>query len=355
MKSWAVPVPLFPNELFSSWLTRAALIQGCDPLELTRQAWPRWRVWAIDVDRGVGSDRLRPLSQMSGIPADAFEDAMLWPTAQLVGGPSIANRAVWPWMLTLGTRNRRRRGGLQYCPACLGNAPFYLREWRFAWHVACRQHGCNLLDRCQHCDAPLEPHRLVAGDDHAAKCATCKADLRTMSVCSGDAGAMTLQTLADEVLSKGQATYGADSLNTTDWFALVRWFVAIVRSIGNHRSARLDKLAQALAIDADNVETSTGLAFEFLPIQERVALLSAAGKLLSIGPEAFVQSARDATLTVNSLPKPNVGRPPCVQQIMHMLPQSPVVRRRHNPTSRPRSRRSVLRMWARLQRRHSGR
>lgn len=33
--TWALSVPLLPEESLSSWLVRAALRQGCDPLSLT--------------------------------------------------------------------------------------------------------------------------------------------------------------------------------------------------------------------------------------------------------------------------------------------------------------------------------
>lgn len=69
---WPVPVPLEADELLSTWLVRVALSQGCDPLVLTGELWPKWRVWTLDLDRGVATERLRILERMSGIDMSAL-------------------------------------------------------------------------------------------------------------------------------------------------------------------------------------------------------------------------------------------------------------------------------------------
>ncbi|MGL6052732.1 MAG: TniQ family protein, partial [Aeromonas salmonicida] len=101
---WAVPVSLLPDELFSSWLTRAALAQGCDPLVLTGELWPRWRVWASDPDRGLSEERLSTLAGSSGIDVLKFEMATLRPIASAITSVSLDHLPIWPWVLALGSR-----------------------------------------------------------------------------------------------------------------------------------------------------------------------------------------------------------------------------------------------------------
>lgn len=139
---WSIAVPLLESESISSWLTRAALAQGCDPLSLTGAIWPKWRVWTLDIDRGVPAERLGAIVSASGLRADAFEAVALRPDLERIAGAPLSNTQAWPWLLALGTRNRRRYCGQPFCPECLATdpIPYFRREWRFAWWVGCPVH-----------------------------------------------------------------------------------------------------------------------------------------------------------------------------------------------------------------------
>lgn len=155
---------LQPGEIFSSWLVRYALASGCDPLSLTGSLWRGERPWTRDLDRGVPEAKLAALGRQVGDGADALRNAFLpgyVPLAEV--SPALP---IWPWILSVGTRNRRRHGGLQFCPRCLteDRAPYYRIRWRLAWVMCCDVHGVMLLDRCTSCQAPVEPHRLAAAD-----------------------------------------------------------------------------------------------------------------------------------------------------------------------------------------------
>jgi TniQ len=215
---WGIMVPLLPNELFSSWLARAALTQGCDPLVLAGDVWPTWRVWTIDLDRGIAPNRLEHLAKVSGIEKLSFETAMLRPTAQLITADICERVAVWPWTLALGSRNRKRHGGLQYCPVCLSldAKPHFRLQWRCAWYLGCALHGCALRDNCPHCYTPIEPHRLTAMDRHMAICASCKGDLRTANVVDAPFEALAFQEAADQVLAKREGFYGTAHLTPSE-------------------------------------------------------------------------------------------------------------------------------------------
>lgn len=177
---WTLRVSLLADESLSSWLARAALIQGCDPLVLTGAVWPGWRIWAQDVDRDISLTRLNPLVRASGIPAAEFQQAALRSVCEQISGHPLPEHRMWPWLLALGTRNRSRRGGQQCCPLCLAQdtEPYFRRVWRLAWHVRCTLHSVPLIDACPACQAPIEPHRLVAEDRHLGQCSRCKCDWR---------------------------------------------------------------------------------------------------------------------------------------------------------------------------------
>ncbi|NWN84126.1 MAG: TniQ family protein [Halomonas sp.] len=176
--SWALRVPLLADESLSSWLARAALRQGCDPLVLTGTLWPGWRVWTRDIDREIPITRMGPLVSASGMPSSEFQNAALRGICERVAGYPLPENRTWPWLLTLGSRNRTRHGGQQCCPLCLAQdaRPYYRRAWRLAWQVGCISHGVPLVDQCPACQAPIEPHRLVAEDTHLGQCARCRFD-----------------------------------------------------------------------------------------------------------------------------------------------------------------------------------
>lgn len=109
---WEIRVPLQHDELLSSWLIRTALVQGCDPLVLTGCAWPDWRVWTLDPDRGVDRCRATSLSALSGIDPDMIEKASLRSCVERIQTHGAAYpTATWPWVVAFGKRNRRQAGG----------------------------------------------------------------------------------------------------------------------------------------------------------------------------------------------------------------------------------------------------
>ncbi len=221
-RPWTIHVTVLPDELFSTWLVRAALAQGCDPLHLTGALWPRWRAWTVDLDRGLRDDRLATLAARSGVEAVRLEAATLRPVLAAVAPSVKPVRANWPWVLAQGSRNRRRRGGLQFCPPCLDEdtTPYFRRAWRLAWHVGCTRHRTLLADHCGHCQASVEPHRLRAGDVTLCRCPTCGHDLRRTTTAAACALALAFQVKADQVLADGLATWSASSVSREAWFRL---------------------------------------------------------------------------------------------------------------------------------------
>lgn len=353
---WAVPVPLLPDELFSSWLVRAAIIQGCDPLELTGEIWPRWRAWVRDIDRGLGQERLVPLSKTTGISAMAFEAATLRPVAEAVAGVPLNAQAVWPWMLALGSRNRRRHGGLQYCSACFATdtIPYYRLPWRFAWHTICTTHECLLLDRCPHCQHPVEPNRLMAEDEHVAVCATCRIDLRGASVSRANECALSLQRATDHAIAARSVQFGDSAVGVRDWFELLRWFAGILRIAASRPSGKLTQFVRYLGLDPENISPpETGLAIEFLPTPERAALLSATWDAITAGPDRLLEAALEAKLTDATFLHSYKSLPDCLEHIAANLPMAAKRERhcRYTLTLKPASPVAVRRKWARLQRR----
>lgn len=353
---WAAPVPLLPDELLSSWLARAALAQGCDPLVLTGDVWTGWRVWTMDPDRGLQRERLETLATVSGITVRAFDAAALRPFLVSVFGEPAESRPVLPWMLTAGSRNRVRHGGLQFCSACLAEDrhPYYRQAWRLAWHTTCHRHGVELLDCCPSCHAPIQPHRLLATDRHLAVCAICRADLRLATTTLARADALVFQTDADAAVATGTAHYGNLNLTVAEWFGLVRHLVQILHRVSEGKATGLSAMLKELGVDASTLEpTSTGLQFEMLPTAERAALLGPTLRLLGAGPDRLLAAAKEAGVSKQGLMAGGRSLPPVLESLANQLPSRSRASKKPSLslTPAPRSRQSVMRMWARLLRR----
>jgi len=352
---WQAPICLQPDELFSAWLVRAALNQGCDPLVLTGDLWPKLRAWTVDLDRGVSPDRLHPLSQVAGIPAAAFEASMLWPVASAISPDIRPESALWPWMLTLGSRNRKRHGGLQFCPHCLAEdqKPYYRLNWRFAWHTECVRHQCGLLDDCPACHAPVEPHRLTAMDGGMAVCFSCKADLRAATATQANEDALKLQVMSDAVIRDGHGYYGKTQLSVSEWFCQIRYFVGLIRRVVAVRPERLGLALKTLGVDAEQIpQQSIGLLLEASSVRNRELFLADAWRLVMAGPDAFLDAAKGASLGVQTLRISPQPFPVAFQQVIAGLPSNGRSLRKPGIAgpAKPKSSRTVMKMWLRLQR-----
>lgn len=350
---WPVPVALAPDELFSMWLVRAALAQGTDPLVLASHLWPRWRVWTIDLDRGISDERMSRLARASGIEASKLNAASLFPVALATGLESGATSAIWHWILALGSRNRKRHGGLQYCSHCLDTdaRPYFRLQWRLAWHTCCAVHNVRLRDRCCHCQSPIEPNRLSAFDAMTT-CSTCKRDLRHGVMLPAAKAALAFQEHADHVVIAGAGSYGAHQLQAKEWFHLARYFLMLLRCAARRQKSGLGKCLAGLDPGSCRLRPPiTGLGFEMLPTSERSAFLESVEGLIRAGPEKLRSAVVAESLNDPSLRQGWRSLPPYIDDIMREIPQ--LVRSRKAKTSAgptPISRQTVLYKWARLQR-----
>lgn len=353
---WAFRVLPQPDESLSSWLVRAALLQACDPMTLTGVVWPKWRVWTIDTDRGIAPDRLAALSRASGIAPERFGRAFLRPTAGIVAGRALADTQAWPWVLALGSRNRGRKGGQQFCPACLAEdkRPYYRRHWRFAWHVACARHGTVLADRCGVCGAPIVFHRLVAGDRGLAFCAHCRADLRTTTCITAESDAMAFQMMADTVVALNVGTLWGQVSSAAEWFSAARVLVGAVRSAGRRPVSGMARAFRGLGVSiSGKVVPGTGLSLELLSTRERSTLIGAALSLMRADVSALVERLRSEAVTIAALQGEAPSLPAPLAFLTSWLPNGRRGGKRcHGRVQRvPQSERAVVAKWARLRRR----
>lgn len=68
---------------------------------------------------------------------------------------------------------------LRYCPLCLAEHGYYRLTWRFLTIEGCDEHGCRLLDRCDHCGQPVP---FLTYRPQVGICPGCGGDLRTCPI-----------------------------------------------------------------------------------------------------------------------------------------------------------------------------
>ena len=353
---WVRSVPLLPDEIISSWLVRAALAQGCDPMVLTGEIWPKWRLWTRDADRFLDDAPLNKLVAPAGISLSCFRAATLKNVAERISKGPLPEKAVWPWILALGARNTKRRSGLQYCPACLRDdgIPYYRLQWRFSWHVGCEHHHCLLLDRCPHCGAPLEPHRLHAEDGHVAVCATCSDNLRgvgAITPCSDDA--MAFQNAGDEAIRRGRSQFMAQLTETDAWFAGASFLSALLRRANRSDAEALHAFVESMGIAAPELPLDPGTGVELLGTAERHLLLDALWKLMRTDLAEVSMHLQKSGITRQGFVSKGERMPDLFAEVFAQLPDNARGPRKLavREPGQPRPRHEVMRMWRRLQRR----
>lgn len=353
---WAIPVELLPDELFSSWLVRTALANGCDPLTFTGLIWPKWRVWTGDVDRQPPAERLSVISKMGNIPVEALAASTLSPLVRRAFGELPRKESAWPWILTIGARNRRRSGGLQYCPICLKDAkPYFRLQWRLAWHTGCDRHGCRLEDRCPACGAPIEPHRLSVKSGSIVHCATCRSPLSNAETAPFSELALKFQSEADAVATSGKAWFDGIEVKASDWFALARFYAGLVRRMSRQETAWVVSVGHSLGIQ-DTDALSDPAPLELLRTSDRAILLDGVSRLLDLPTEQLGALLAERNVSRQALFPKGVSIPALLRGVADDLADRPITRSlgkalpKRGGMPAPRPRHEVERMMFRLRR-----
>ena len=278
---WPQRPKRLPDELFSSWLWRAAIAAGVAPRVFAKQVLG---ANGGDVDRDIGEATLRRLAQVTGQTAGRLAAGLLRPAADATydAQSSLAETIV----LTDG-RFLVGRGGydlwgrpnpmLQFCPTCLATdaRPYSRRSWRLAHVAVCPEHGCRLHDRCWHCSRPVA---LLAQKsiDPAPSCQFCAASLAQAS--SPPSRAHARQAALHEVL-----LYLAIHVPANKQFmhldVLHRQLGPVVRAPVADREAVLENLSPPLMVQWFGVVDDSRHAERLQMLAEGVTYANLAGTL----------------------------------------------------------------------------
>jgi len=351
---WAVPATIQPDELLSSWIVRSALANGCDPLAFADAIWPKWRMWCIDVDRGLPAIQMEVLAASSGLPTGAIAGSALASVAAKVSMGELPIKNFWYWILTLGCRNRRRYGGVQYCPGCLAEdkLPYFRKHWRYAWHTVCLRHGVMLLDRCPGCALAIQPHRLTAESTSMGVCPICGSDLKYGTKRRFLNGEHLFQVAADDGLAHGgQFVHGVE-VPIADWFAIARFYWAFVRRMLGGRTESLVVFAQETGITDLKIRLGYS-SIENALATDRHGMFVGIHKIMTLSTQEMKSMLEASGVTMQAFCPNRMELPIALYDISSGLVNRSVTRTRklkneNNPSKEPKSLRAVERMMHRL-------
>lgn len=292
--------PIKTDELFTSWLIRTALSFGTDPLAYTRFLWPDYRAWTTDLDRGVCASRLHRVASYTGQSVDSIGQSFLTSPC-----PSKTTQGVLPWVISIGSRNRKRSGGLAICPDCLKENLYFYRSWRYSWHTVCDKHNRVLIDHCFRCGSSIMPHRLSITDLTLERCSICKSSYDKAEPTAPFERSLAFQNSAQHCVDNGSTALWDSPIKARDWFDLMSLWISLIRkALHNSHSPHARFLRQ---IDGQfQVPGSTAHTprWESLAVRDRHQILSTCDNILKLDRDDLIHALRMSQLSKQAI----VGR-----------------------------------------------
>lgn len=362
LKALTIKTPIFRDESISSWLIRAALNQGCDPLTFTQFYWPEYRLWTYDPDKGffhIDEQIHKDIVILADDNRQVFNTNHLLSFAQSIKPDVDYKKINIPWTQPLTKRNRRALLGYQYCPLCMedSNEARLKLIWRFTWSIFCVQHKIQLQSYCVDCGQPYQPQMLEASARYINHCHRCKSKLSQASenqfqlLTSNHA--FQFQETTDRVYETKFGYALKQKLSIEDWFELMSFYVNIVRRAATSPDYMFGKLLNSFEINFDLLTPpKTGLRLNQLPINERRDLLGFAFLLNQVPLSSWLKHCETLNITKNSF---NWSKESYIPSAFNTVYRSlPSVTKRRNQkyskTKKPRSPELVMKLWERVKR-----
>ncbi|OOF50382.1 TniQ family protein [Rodentibacter trehalosifermentans] len=304
IKSGVIRTPLYPDESISSWLIRAALDCGTEPIVFTGFYWEKWRLWTFDLDRGFEPIAPHIYEDIAALSLNRQVDLTahsLYSVLQPINGEKTLIKGQAKWVISRSSRNRAYRNGQPFCACCLGQSPYLHNEWRLAWNFGCLAHQTRLETKCSACGEPYQPHLLSADKRQLNHCHCCG---ETLTVSGSRLTQLEIDTLAllDDVFKTNSGHCFQQQINAQTYFAILRYFINLIRRAAAMKpSHALARFIERLGIpQAELCQTKTALAFELLPVEERKNFVVNAVKILQLSREVLIQAIKQSDITQNA-------------------------------------------------------
>lgn len=301
VKSGVIRTSLYPNESISSWLIRAALDCGTEPIIFTGFYWDKWRLWTLDLDRGfepIAPQIYVDIAELSLNRQVDLTHHSLYSILKPINGEQTLLKGQAKWVLPRSSRNRSHRNGQSYCACCLEKTPYLRNEWRFAWHFGCLKHYTLLETKCTHCGEPYQPHLLSGDKQQLNHCHNCGEYLSVAGEKLSELEAEAL-ILLDSIFKTNSGHCFQQQVNSQTYFAILRYFINLIRRAAMAKpSHAIVRFVEQLGISQTALcQTKTALTFEVLPVEERKHLIVNAVKILQVPRKKLIQAIKQSSIT----------------------------------------------------------
>lgn len=293
IKAWHFDTQLLPDEALSSWIIRAGLRHGIEPLALGRIVWGDWRVWTRDIDRWLPNQRLEELSQTLKIPRDGLYSVSLTPWVRQMSLTPLNPYQRWYWVTSLSHRNRSRQSSFAYCPLCLSQdeIPYMRKSWRYSWVTTCSEHKIRLIESCPHCSFSINLSKHTLLHKSFRHCASCHSDLSSVTAQSqAETDHWNFQLKLTSALYAG--------LPVAHDFEAMKFLIKLIRqSLILSKQARQSALKDFINIEPHERSPLCAISFPELSIEDRHELIRAAVKLQALEERSFVDLLVESGIT----------------------------------------------------------
>lgn len=281
------------DELFSSWFLRAANAMDIKPYALGHISWrstppPLTR----DIDGSADERVLKVMSQATVTPmAECRRTLLSSYETYLFEAHQPLGRTTW--IMPIGVRARsRNHPGLQFCPACMADTPYYRRLWRVGWATVCTVHRVRLLERCSQCAAILSPFQAPT----AFVCHSCLAPLADGEHRLASDEMVEFQMHQEAVLAYGWGQLGESFFPySVQYFQTLRR-VARVLAFGPRSAALRTAVASRWGGDSQAPALNALSDVETMSCDDRYRLFDLVSRTMQSWPDRFVEAASSARL-----------------------------------------------------------
>lgn len=281
------------DELFSSWFLRAAHAMEIKPYALGHISWrstppPLTR----DIDGSADERVLAVMSRATVTPmAECRRTLLSSYETYLFEAHQPLGRTTW--IMPIGVRARaRNHPGLQFCPACMADAPYYRRLWRVGWATVCTAHRLRLLDRCSECAAVVAPFQAPT----AFVCHFCLAPFAEGERRPASDEMVEFQRCQEAILVDGWAQLGETCFPySVQYFQTLRR-VARVLAFGPRSAALRATVVTRWGGDSQAPASNVLRDVETLNGDDRYRLFGLVSRTMQSWPDRFVVAASSARL-----------------------------------------------------------
>jgi hypothetical protein len=204
MTLWAIHPHPCNDEVLSSWITRIAhenQMKTSTFCKVALNAKPRQ---LIDIDYREGEDIIQTLSEGTGIEIDRIRETSLLSEYRYVFGDF--HFIPISWVVPTKYKRQALSPGLNFCPQCLDEEPYFRKSWRFAFYPVCTSHSIVLRQFCPQCQKPfqyIDSSHLAFGTSPITICKYCEFDIRHSPAEANIKSINECTTALQEILREG--------------------------------------------------------------------------------------------------------------------------------------------------------